>query len=73
MSNFISKQGTAAEWRIVFIICRIIYAIGMVSYLIFGSGEEQKWAKIDSLKAMELELKADGSESKVHLKNGNSA
>ena len=39
-------QGTQQEWQYVFFICGAVYAIGCVVYLIFGSGQEQEWAKV---------------------------
>ncbi|CAF4408116.1 unnamed protein product, partial [Adineta steineri] len=32
------------NWRIVFFICATIYIIGMVVFLLIGSGEVQPWA-----------------------------
>ena len=32
----------------MFVICGALYIFGLVVYVIFGSGEEQQWAKIES-------------------------
>ena len=42
----ITFQGTQQEWQYVFFICGGVYAVGCVVYLIFGSGQEQAWAKV---------------------------
>lgn len=43
-----SEAGTEKvkqEWRLVFYIAAGIYAVGAVVYWLFGSAEEQEWAK----------------------------
>ncbi|XP_034941091.1 vesicular glutamate transporter 2.2-like [Chelonus insularis] len=45
LSGYIVQKGTAAEWRIVFLIAGAIYLIGALIYGIFASGELQKWSK----------------------------
>lgn len=42
-SLFLNLQPTIGQWRIVFIIAAAIYAICASFYVIFGSGERQKW------------------------------
>ncbi|KAJ9586347.1 hypothetical protein L9F63_020008, partial [Diploptera punctata] len=41
---------TYAQWRIVFGIISATYAGGTVMYLIFGTGELQKWNTVTSPK-----------------------
>ena len=65
-----SFQGTAGEWRIVFFICGVIYATGLVVYLLFGSGEEQSWAKVDGEYRQECVVELDSVDTKEPLKNG---
>ncbi|XP_071942007.1 sialin-like [Antedon mediterranea] len=36
---------TRKQWQIVFWICCGVYLLGFITYLIFGSGVEQEWAK----------------------------
>lgn len=43
--GIITKNGTQAQWRIVFIITAIIYLIGGIVLLIFTRGDPEKWAK----------------------------
>ncbi|XP_063848011.1 vesicular glutamate transporter 1-like [Scylla paramamosain] len=40
-----TKQGTAAEWQVVFLIASIIHFLGITFYGIFASGELQPWAE----------------------------
>ena len=37
----------------MFFICAGVYLFGLSVYLVFASGEEQKWAKVESLKDTE--------------------
>ncbi|XP_033121660.1 sialin-like [Anneissia japonica] len=39
------NNDTRQQWQIVFWICFGIYALGLLTYLLFGSGVEQEWAK----------------------------
>lgn len=32
------------NWRIVFLICAVVYIFGMLVFLVIGSGEVQPWA-----------------------------
>jgi len=42
--GILTPNETQAEWRDVFFIAGAIYAVGMVVYLLFASGEKQPWA-----------------------------
>jgi ACS family sodium-dependent inorganic phosphate cotransporter-like MFS transporter 5 len=39
-------QETSGQWRIFFFITGAIYIFGALFFVIFGSGEEQAWAKV---------------------------
>ncbi|XP_044597056.1 vesicular glutamate transporter 3-like, partial [Cotesia glomerata] len=54
VTGYIVTNGTASEWRIVFMIAGAVYLIGIIVYGLCASGEQQKWAlekKNDDLKA----------------------
>lgn len=53
---------TAEEWRMVFYITAIIYAIGTVVYWFWCSGELQPWAK-ESLKKDDSKTTSDNKTS----------
>ena len=38
-------QGTQEEWQYIFYITAVVLIFGMVTFVIFGSGEVQDWAK----------------------------
>ena len=40
-------QGGTAEWQRVFFLCSGISILGWLSFLVFGSSEEQDWARGD--------------------------
>jgi hypothetical protein len=40
---FYRSQPTIGQWRIVFMIAAAIYFVCASFYIIFGSGERQKW------------------------------
>ena len=58
-SNFIAglviKQPTLEYWRILFILFAIIYIIGGIIFLLFGSAVPRKWAMFNSEKAKSSE------------------
>jgi MFS transporter, ACS family, solute carrier family 17 (sodium-dependent inorganic phosphate cotransporter), other len=43
-------QSTMNEWRNVFILDGTLYILSAIFFMIFGSGEVQKWNKRDSYK-----------------------
>lgn len=44
LTGFIVKHHTDLEWKIVFIINGVMYLLGAIFYIVFGSGEKQSWA-----------------------------
>jgi len=42
------RHSTRSEWRNVFFLVAAIYFVGMIVFLVFGSGERQSWANDDS-------------------------
>lgn len=42
------NNNTREQWQIVFIIAAVVYLFGSLFYIIFGSGEEQKWNRYHS-------------------------
>ena len=45
LEAFFILQSTREQWMVVFAITAAMYTFGAVFYLIFGSGERQKWDK----------------------------
>ncbi|XP_069117339.1 sialin-like [Argopecten irradians] len=45
----ITVNGTREEWQIVFFICVGLGVFGAIVFCVFGSGEEQEWAKDPNL------------------------
>jgi len=39
------KNNTKEQWQVIFFISAAIYAFGSIIFLLFGSGDEQKWNK----------------------------
>jgi len=42
------KHSSRTEWRHVFFLVAAIYVVGMIVFVIFGSGERQSWANNDA-------------------------
>lgn len=40
---FVTFQPSIASWRIIFGVTIALYVLEAVMYVIFGSGEQQKW------------------------------
>lgn len=45
LEHLVAAKGTARGWRISFLIAMCVDAVGLISFLIFGEGELQDWAK----------------------------
>lgn len=45
--GFITKNQTAEEWKIVFLLSAGICVIGLIFYLLFASGEKETWDEHD--------------------------
>lgn len=45
LTHLLSFQQTVEAWRTIFFITLGIFGFEAVFYLIFGSGEQQEWAK----------------------------
>jgi MFS transporter, ACS family, solute carrier family 17 (sodium-dependent inorganic phosphate cotransporter), other len=46
--RFMHIQSTMDEWRQIFVLDGILYIVSAVFFMIFGSGEVQKWNRRDS-------------------------
>lgn len=46
LAGFLIKKPTLFYWRRMFILFIIVYTIGGLIYLLFGSGVPRKWAEI---------------------------
>ena len=46
--GFLAKNGTQAEWSLVFYVTAIIYLIGALVFVWLASGETESWAKQQS-------------------------
>ncbi|KAK3733919.1 hypothetical protein QZH41_000980 [Actinostola sp. cb2023] len=44
LTGIIVQHHTAGEWRVVFYIGAVVYALGAIFYIMFGSGNVQIWA-----------------------------
>lgn len=47
ITGVIVKDGTEAEWQMVFLITAGVYMAGAVSYGLLASGERQAWSRIE--------------------------
>ena len=54
-----NSQSSPEQYRKVFFIAAAISFSGRVFFLIFGSGEQQSWDKLDDLSSDHSTLKAD--------------
>jgi len=62
MIGFITQDGLASQWSIVFYFLASTYALSAIFFLIYGSGDVQYWAE----PKVQLELKTkSGSTEKV--------
>ncbi|XP_028161269.1 sialin [Ostrinia nubilalis] len=55
---------TISAWRIIFFVTIGLYAIEIVVYTLFGSGEEQPWNKVEEKKEVEQEAKPLNNDEK---------
>ena len=46
VSLLTAQGGTRSEWQNVFYLEAVVYAIGAVVFVVFGSGERQSWADV---------------------------
>jgi MFS family permease len=46
VTTLVAPDNTAAQWRTVFLICALVYAVGGAFYVLFASGRRQRWANI---------------------------
>lgn len=52
--GFITKGNQTIEaWRIIFFVTIVLFAIGFLVFVIFGSGEEQAWNKVPQYNSSE--------------------
>jgi len=64
VSAFTSNRSTRSEWQNVFFLTAGVHAIGAVIFVIFGSGNRQRWA--DDTSSVKLSATLDWSEQ--HMK-----
>lgn len=65
----LNQQPTIGQWRIVFVIAAAIYAICATFYVIFGSGERQKWDNPESDEEKHPQSKAVDNENGLTKRN----
>jgi MFS family permease len=53
IAGFVIKQPILEDWRKLFILFSIVYFIGGVVYLLYGSAVPRKWATFKSQKSEE--------------------
>lgn len=56
IASALTTKQTQKEWQIVFFIAAGMYAVGALFYIIFGSGELQKWASVKPATEEEVTL-----------------
>jgi len=44
VNALISRHSTSSEWQNVFFLVAAVYAVGSLIFVVFGSGERQRWA-----------------------------
>ncbi len=44
ITGFLVQNKEAAEWQLVFYLVAGVFAFGILTYAIFGSGERQPWS-----------------------------
>ncbi|KAI0229659.1 Sialin [Lamellibrachia satsuma] len=49
LAGALTTNGTQAEWQRVFFICAAVYVIGTVAFVFLARGEEQPWARDDTM------------------------
>ena len=54
-------KGTSEEWRIVFIVTAVFYALGGLPFLLFARGEVEKWAVVEHGHSTVSEFTTDAS------------
>lgn len=54
-SFFLSPQQNRSEWQIVFIIAAVIFFVGNLIFVLFGSAETQPWDDPDFLRKDNVE------------------
>jgi len=60
---FTSHRSTRSEWQNVFFLAAGVYAVGAIIFLIFGSGNRQRWAN----DAISINLSATLDPNKQHI------
>ncbi|KAJ8320264.1 hypothetical protein KUTeg_001851, partial [Tegillarca granosa] len=65
--DFFYYEGTREEWQIIFFICVGVAVAGSIMFAMFGSGEEQKWAKDDD--DIDIEISVDEQKRKASIDN----
>ncbi|KAJ8320101.1 hypothetical protein KUTeg_001688 [Tegillarca granosa] len=61
------RRGTREEWQIIFFICVGVAVAGSIMFAMFGSGEEQEWAKDDD--DIGIEISVDEQKRKASIDN----
>lgn len=59
-------QQTAEEWRSVFIMLATVISTGGLLFVIFASGEVQKWALVDDIDSEKEILCPNGNVKRYH-------
>ncbi|KAM8701310.1 hypothetical protein ACLKA7_000123 [Drosophila subpalustris] len=60
----VTDPGSRSQWQIVFALTAIVFFVGNLVYIIWGTTDQQPWDAVDFLKSRDAELDQDSASVK---------